>query len=96
MSTARLLVEISLSRRSIQPLPQPLSSISDATGGLVRKLSFMPRPLSVCSVDPSVVGDASAKRSLAKDNKLISEIESTVEGIVLGVGGCELVKDSSR
>jgi hypothetical protein len=94
--TALLLVEISLSRRSIQPLLQPLSPIPDSTSGLVHKLSFMLGPSSVWSVDSSVAGDAYAKRSLAKDNKLVSEVEPTVEGIVLGVGGCESVKDSSQ
>jgi hypothetical protein len=30
-----------------------------------------------------------------KDNKLIFEAEPTIEGIVLGMGGCDTIKDSS-
>jgi hypothetical protein len=56
----------------------------------------MPGPPSVCSVGFFVDGDALAECSPMKDRKLVLGAEPPVEDIVLSLGGCELVKDSSR
>lgn len=96
MSTAQLLVEISSLAGDYSATTATIFPyLRSPASGQVHKLSFMPGPSSVCFVDSSVARDAPAEHSPAKDSKLVSKAEPTVEGIVLGMGGCESVNNSS-